>query len=158
MLGLNNALLTYHLVRVQVRSTYALEPTPPLKFKSHISSSFEIEIEITFPLGSTMLPTEIWELVVTHLDQNSLAQCSYVSSMFSHISSQLLYNFPMLPTASRFRSFAKELTPRNAKLVETIDLTNTARRWDTIRKNEITDLLTKCLSIKHLDLDMCYNL
>jgi F-box-like len=101
------------------------------------------------------LPTEILQEIILQLNQATLAKCTQVSSQFRALSIPVLYESPSLLTADRFRRFSRELSVDNAVYVHTLDLSMTARRWDSIKGQEIVELLLKCLYITHLDLDMC---
>ncbi|KAG2177609.1 hypothetical protein INT44_008121 [Umbelopsis vinacea] len=101
------------------------------------------------------LPTEILQDIISQLDQATLANCTRVSSQFRALAIPVLYESPSLLTADRFRRFSKDLSADNAVYVHTLDLSMTARRWDSIKGQEIVELLLKCLYITHLDLDMC---
>jgi hypothetical protein len=105
-----------------------------------------------------IFPAEIWRLIFANLNSHSLAQCARVSKYLNILATYSLYSSPVLPTAQQFHTFVERLTTKNAALVETLDFSNTASRWSLVTQKQLIDVITKCPSIRHLDLDICTDL
>ncbi|KAG2186005.1 hypothetical protein INT43_002443 [Umbelopsis isabellina] len=105
-----------------------------------------------------IFPAEIWRLIFANLSPHSLTQCARASKHLNIFATYSLYTSPVLPTAQQFHTFAERLTTKNAALIEVLDFSNTASRWSLVYQKQLIEIIPKCCSIRHLDLDICTDL
>ncbi|KAI8147211.1 hypothetical protein BJV82DRAFT_598187 [Fennellomyces sp. T-0311] len=101
------------------------------------------------------LPGEIVQIILSYLDQRTLAHINATSKTLHHASLHRLYESPTFNTISQFQLFVTNLNNKAADCLKVIDLSPTNHRWKPETNGLVDELVQKAKRIVDLNLCLC---